>query len=284
MTIQVNGSQVIDHRREQSSQLDSVEPAAGVELDALVRVIKSSVIPQVTQVHTADASAAHRKSIGEADVDGLVQAVLGRHGQSPKTYLKQFLDAGLGDAKICLELLAPAAARLGGDWLSDDLSFYQVTTGTAQLQSLLRSLERSPFRTCAGAGAGRRVVFCGAPGEQHLFGLSMLDFFFRGDGWDTISTVGLSPDQTMEILRRSPCDLVAFSCSCSGLLEGLASVIQLTRSESVKNDTKIMVGGRLFSDNPDLVSAVGSDAGACDAGEAVRVARSLVDIQQLTDA
>ncbi|MGB7204019.1 MAG: cobalamin B12-binding domain-containing protein, partial [Anderseniella sp.] len=112
--------------------------------------------------------------------------------------------------------------------------------------------------------------------EQHLLGLSMLDFFFRRDGWETVSMIGSTPSETLSLLRRSPCDLVAISCSCTGLLDDLTSAIQLTRSESIKDDTKIMVGGRLFSGKPDLVRAVGADAGADDAAEAVKTARSLV--------
>lgn len=284
MTIQINGSRVAGPRQEQARRLDGPKPVAGAELDALVRVIKASVIPKITQVHTADADAAKSPGIREADVDRLLEAVLGGCEKSAENLLKQHLDAGVGDEQICLELLAPAAARLGSGWLSDDVSFYQVTTGAAQLQSLLRSLDRLRVSIAASAGCGRKVILCGAPGEQHLFGLAMLEFFFRREGWDAISTVGMSRDETLNILKRSPCDLVAFSCSCSGLLDGLASAIQLTRSESIKHDTKIMVGGQLFSDNPDLVSAVGCDAGACDAAEAVRVARSLVDIQHVADA
>ena len=281
MTILIDSAQVVDAEHDQPRQLADAKPVTGAELDALADVIEARVIPKITQVHGADAA---RECIAPADVDTLVRAVLGLHGKSPKSILKQHVDSGVSDEEICLDLLAPAARRLGGDWLSDDLSFYQVTTGAAHLQSLLHGLDRWQYGAVAGAGCGHRVVLCGAPGEQHLFGLSMLDFFFRRDGWETISTIGLPPEQVLNVLRRSPCDLVAFSCSCFGLLDGLASVIQLTRSESIKNDTKIMVGGQLFSDKPELVSAVGSDASARDAAEAMRVARSLVGIKHVGGA
>ncbi len=284
VTIFSNSAEIVDAEHEQARQLADPKPVTGTELDALVDVIEARVIPKITEVHGAGGADAEWQRIALADVDNLVRAVLGLHDQSPKSILKQHVESGVSDEEICLDLLAPAAARLGGDWLSDDLSFYQVTTGAAHLQSLLHSLDRWHYGAVAGAGCGRRVVLCGAPGEQHLFGLSMLDFFFRRDGWETISTVGLAPEQVLNVLRRSPCDLVAFSCSCSGLLEGLASVIQLTRSESIKNDTNIMVGGQLFSDKPELVRAVGSDAGARDAAEAIRVARSLVGARHVEGA
>ncbi|MEO1160285.1 MAG: hypothetical protein AAFW74_07480, partial [Pseudomonadota bacterium] len=108
---------------------------AGMELGALADVIEASVIPQITQVHTADATAAKSSCIAAADVGNLVQAVLGHYDKSPKNILNQYLDAGVGGREICLDLLTPAAARLGDGWLSDELSFYQVTTGAAQLQS-----------------------------------------------------------------------------------------------------------------------------------------------------
>jgi len=283
VTIQVNSSKVTEPQHEQPRRIENLKSVAGAELGALVDVIEASVVPKVTQVHTAGAGIEKHGCIGVADVEDLVQAVLGRHDKPPESLLKQHLDAGGGDEEVCLELLAPAAARLGSCWLSDDVSFYQVTTGVVRLQSLLRGLDRLRVSIATSAGCGHKVILCGAPGEQHLFGLSMLEFFFRRRGWDTISTIGMPPDEALSVLKRSPCDLVAFSCSCSGLLDGLASAIQLTRSESIKHDTKIMVGGRLFSDNPDLVSAVRSDAGACDATEAVRVARSLVEIRHIAD-
>lgn len=283
MTIQVNSSQVAAAQSEKARRPECLKSGAGTELEALVNVIEASVIPQITQVRTADADIAKCPGIGEREVDSLLEAVLGGHDKSAKNILKQHVNSGTSDEQICLDLLAPTAGRLGSGWLSDDVSFYQVTTGVAQLQSLLRSLDRLRLSIAASAGCGHKVILCGAPGEQHLFGLSMLEFFFRREGWDTISTVGMSPDETLSILKRGPCDLVAFSCSCSGLLDDLASAIQLTRNESIKHDIKIMVGGQLFSNNPDLVSAVGSDAGACDANEAVRVARSLIDARHAAD-
>ena len=211
--------------------------------------------------------------------------VLSRFGSpwpvTAKSIVEQHVDSGVSDAEICLDLLAPAAARLGGDWLSDDLSFYQVTTGAAHLQSLLRSLDRWQYGAVASGAGVRASGWCCAVRP-------MSSTCLASRCWISSSAVmagklfppsGCRPEQVLNVLRSSPCDLVAFSCSCSGLLEGLASAIQLTRSESIKNDINIMVGGRLFSDKPELVSAVGSDAGARDAAEAMRVARSLVGIK-----
>lgn len=277
MTIQITSSQVADRETEKSPGPDRLKLIASAELKMLSNVMEASVHSQTAKVHTGNEVVATGSCFGEAEISNLVKAVLRPDGKSAEAILQQNLDAGVSDEVICLELLAPAAARLGGNWQADEVNFYQVTTGIAQLQSLLRVLDGSHFYGTTGGGCGNRVVFCGAPGDQHLFGLSMLEFFFRRDGWDTISTIGMPPDEALNIANDSPCDLVAFSCSCSGLLDDLTSVIQLTRSESIKHDTKLMVGGQLFSSNPDLVNAVGADAGACDATEAVRIARSLVD-------
>ncbi|MGB7204127.1 MAG: B12-binding domain-containing protein, partial [Anderseniella sp.] len=135
--MQMKSLRVRSPEHEQPRRLAKLKSVAGLELGALVEVIEASVIPKISQVHGSANIALQSKGVSSVDVDDLVWAVLDLNERSPKDILKQQLDSGVSVEEICLGLLSPTAVRLGHKWLSDDLSFYQVTTGVARLQAIL---------------------------------------------------------------------------------------------------------------------------------------------------
>ena len=119
-------------------------------------------------------------------------------------------------------------------------------------------------------------MFAPAPGEQHNFGVLILDEFFHRAGWDVWTTPSATPEAIGEMVERESFEIAGLSISCDAFLAELASLIATIRRVSRNQSIAVMVGGRLFLDRPELVTAVGADGMATDGRQAVRLAETLL--------
>jgi methanogenic corrinoid protein MtbC1 len=179
---------------------------------------------------------------------------------------------------IYIDLLGGAARTLGMQWEEDEVTFTHVTTGVWRLQQMLHRFRplfqaESPARQ-----TGKRIFLSPMIGEQHSFGLMLLSEFFRRDGWDVQNTVASSVAELIDIVRGEWFDIVGFSVGNGERLDNLRAAIKAARRASRNLQVGIMVGGPVFSLNPDLVGQVGADVTAPDARTAVRLAEQTLTL------
>ena len=155
-----------------------------------------------------------------------------------------------------------------------DCDFVEVTVGLRRLHGLMRDLVPDFDDVDHEANDGSRAVFLAAPGEEHIFGMTMVERFFRLAGWRTRLT-----DMThyLDDLRREWFEIVGFSLSCMRHLPALATAVSQARVASLNPAILVLVGGPVFIGAPELAVDVGADATARDAAGAVQLARSLLD-------
>jgi methanogenic corrinoid protein MtbC1 len=70
--------------------------------------------------------------------------------------------------------------------------------------------------------------------------------------------------------------IAGLSLSREAMIPRLESLISSIRKKSRNSDIRIMVGGRVFLDNPDLVRSVGADLKAVDGRDAVTQAKKVM--------
>ena len=184
--------------------------------------------------------------------------------------------SGLQPESLYLDLLTPAARRLGAMWADDVCDFSEVTVGLVRLHHIMRSLEPDFMRDASVRPDSPRALLIQMPGEQHGLGISMVVQFFRRAGWDVWNEPVATSADLLDMVRQQSLALVGISVSCSERLEALASDIRAIRRVSRNSRVRIMVGGPIFAEHPQLASMVGADATAADAREAVQQARTLV--------
>jgi methanogenic corrinoid protein MtbC1 len=181
---------------------------------------------------------------------------------------------------IYLDLLAPAARRLGELWIEDLCDFTQVTVGLCCLQQLLHELSADFHSESADEfkAQDRRVLLAPIPGEQHTFGLYMVMEFFRRAGWDVWESPVTASHDLTEIVHRDWFEVVGFSLSCETRIEQLTAVIRAIRRASCNPRVGVLVGGRVFAEHPEFVALVGADAMAGDGKQSVLQAEQLVTL------
>lgn len=258
-------------------------PSAQERLTRLVRTIESDLIPRLIRAHRGAADVGEPvESAGPpeaAEIERFVTEVLADDDHGWQTMIEQFRQRNMAVSSIYLDLLSPAAHRLGEQWSEDLISFADVTVAVGRLQRIMRGL--SPlFDTEVDVLAdGRRALLIPAPGEQHTFGLSMVAEFFRRSGWEVVGGSGPESLDPVRAVRDEWFDVVGISVGVEARLEWLRSGVSALRRASRNKGIGVMVGGPIFVQRPERVSEVGADATARDGSEAPKVAERLLELR-----
>jgi methanogenic corrinoid protein MtbC1 len=251
--------------------------------DALWSTIEIEIIPRLMLAHRAEQHARRRTRFDGApataprgSVDDLAELALGGDANAAIDYVRGLRDSGASVEKLLLELLAPAARRLGEWWTADLCTFTDVTIALGRLQYLLRDLGLAEQATAVHAPA-RRALITAVPGEQHTFGSCMVADFLRRDGWEVRSEVFPSERALGAAVRADAYQLLGVSLSVDRGIATIKNSIDAARCGTCNGTLAIIVGGRVFVDAPELVADVGADGTAGDARAATDTAAALVD-------
>jgi len=253
---------------------------------ALARIVEAEIIPRLLLAHRSQAPGdtrvqAEGGTITAADAERFAAASLKSEAYALLVEVDVLLAAGISVETIFLDLLAPAARQLGIWWEEDICDFVDVTMGLWRLQEIVHELAaRSPGAAERRTGE-RRALFAPLPGEQHGFGSLMVEEFFRRAGWTTSSEVCVTEDDLVALVSKGWFELVGLTVSCEDHISRLPAVIGALRRASRNPRLGVMVGGRVFSEHPELAIGCGADATAADARRAVLVAETLLDVLAL---
>lgn len=241
----------------------------------LARAIQIDVVPQMLREHRQTVAPSFRR-IGVADVNAFAQITLTGDLAKAGDFVEALRLESVTLEAVYLELLEPAARRLGVLWEADQCDFTEVTMGLGRMQQVLRDLS-DEFRNEAECVAnGKRLLLIPAPGGQHTLGLFIVADFFARAGWDVWGGA-VSPHRDIcALVREEWFDVVGLSVGCATQMEVLAAAISAMRAASRNPLVGIMVGGPMFTANPACVAQVGADAMAANGLQAPDAAMALV--------
>ena len=237
----------------------------------LEQVIKVEVLPRLIAAHPKPPSGqtpgapAHGPALAD-HLDDFIRLLLKPDGDAALARVAALQADGALSQSICLDLLTPAARRLGLLWIEDDCDFLEVTVGVQILHRILRTLRSDRLANAEGDSLHNRFLLTAAPGETHVFGVAIVEKFFHDAGWDVVRS---NETAFMDELKTRWFHLAGFSLSENRNLGRLETAITKARRCSVNPDLRILVGGPVFLDNPELAKRAGADAMAHDAASAV---------------
>lgn len=243
----------------------------------LARVIEADIIPRLLLARgpVGRASAPASLEVDAEDIAAFAAMMVALDLRKAELVVARALEGGVAIEAVLLDLLAPTAQRLGQMWVDDELTFTDVTVGLCTLQNLLRSVTSGEAADPRALVDGR-ILLSAAPGEQHTFGVLMLETMFRRAGWDTVGLPLTDSDEICAMVGRRDFSLVGFSLSRESALDDLAALIGQVRAASRNPAVVVMVGGRVFNDAPTLARRVGADLTARDGKEALVASHSVV--------
>lgn len=259
----------------------AVRAPAADSPQALARIIESEILPRLRAPHSDNMSdpAPARADIPAGAADQFAAAALTDELRGLLDRVDVLLAGGVPVETIYLDLLAPAARRLGVWWESDACDFYDVTMGLWRLQEVLQTLSAFAPWSAPLAASARRALFAPAPGEQHGFGAALVEEFFRRAGWQTWNAPAADAAELAALVAARGYDVIGLTVSVERHLATLPATIAGLRRASRNPEIIVMVGGRVFVADPGLAARVGADATAVDAAAAVDTAEQLLAAQ-----
>ena len=154
-----------------------------------------------------------------------------------------------------------------------------MTLGIGRLQKLLAIFNDT--HAAPAVKQRRRVLMALAPGNQHSFGIAMVEQFLLAAGWQVQTEIFATADEIVEAARSTWFAVIGLTAAFHGQLDALSDVIARLRAHSSNPTVGIMVGGPMFTVTPTLALEVGADATAPNAPRAVLVAQKLFDLGNL---
>ena len=242
-------------------------------LARLARTIEGEIIPRLVLAHKTQGGPCRPEEITDAlptgeDVAALTVQVLRSDASDASALIDRVRRRGVPVESIFLDLLAPTARRLGEMWVADTCSFTDVTIGLGRLQQILRELSHACLTDPVGWQSGRRALLVPAACEQHNFGVLIVAEFLRRAAWDVTSEPVSTSEEVAAMVRGEWYAVIGLSLSREDGLEDLAHEIRMIREASRNREIGVLVGGRVFNDDPDAYTRVGADAMAIDGREA----------------
>ena len=252
---------------------------------SLARALEAEIIPRLVLAHhqreeepsgAAAPGGLVTGGIGSTDVDAFVRGVIAGDTTRELRIVEALRSSGASLDTLCMELLTPAARRLGDRWNADLCDFAQITIALWRLQQLLREFGPRFPTPIASRDSGLRALLVPAPGEEHTLGLAMVTEFFRRAGWRVSGNPPASIGELGQMAAADWFDVAGLAVSCETRLRLLAQSIGALRRASRNPDIRILVGGPLFVHRPELVALVGADATSTNARYAPAQAEQLL--------
>jgi methylmalonyl-CoA mutase cobalamin-binding subunit len=255
----------------------------------LVRTVEAEIIPRLVLSHREAnrlADAPDRASSCRGEVAEFAAIILGGDMAEACSSIDAMRASGQSLEQIYLDLMEPAAQRLGDLWNADACDFVAVTVGIMRLQQILHEFGLAFRREAEPREHGHRALLIPAPGEKesfgHLmfgtFGLAMAAEFLRRDGWDAYVDSSASSEEAATIARREWFDVVEISLSDESHIAELATGIRQIRRASRNRAIGVIVSGPVLRNHPEMTRCVGADAAATDGRQAAMQADDLMEL------
>jgi MerR family transcriptional regulator, light-induced transcriptional regulator len=255
------------------------------KLEDFASVIENLIVPRLLMVHARNEAKKARELAVRPQQEIVVEFANLTTKEDPSLateYVQRLIDDGILIEDIFLKVMAPAARYLGEQWVHDSCSFVEVTLGVARMHRLLREFNGVPAHLWSSAGEGHNALLLPTPGEQHTFGLRLVQEFMMREGWAVVNHPVEKLGDLKKVLQSQYFDVAGLSLSGETLIDNLTSAIRLIRTVSLNSEIKVIVGGNIFTERPELLKQCGADATAGDAPGAVRLANQWISHQLLS--
>ena len=256
---------------------DEPELFAALESEIIPRLMIANNLPNVYPMLVRSEPVDPRISFSARDRATFMDALLADDASLVSAVANSHLANGREPSTILMELFAWAARELGELWNDDQVSFVDVTVGLCRLhEALHRFSEQAGAPFLSNDPEAPSILIASAPGEQHVFGVLMAGEFFRQKGWSVTTDTSGDPASVLRLLTARQFDIAGVSASHDDAVFGLSNLVQKMRNTSRNPSLKILVGGYIFEQNPQLAHQLGADGMAGRGLDAPDLARNML--------
>lgn len=207
------------------------------------------------------------------DLKPIYQNVLDGQADAVLSSVRSALAAGVDPNSILNEALIAAMSEVGRLFEEGEYYVPDMLISARAMQAGLEILK--PKLVAAGVEPIGKVVLGTVKGDLHDIGKNLVGMMLSGAGFEVIDLgVDVAPEKFVAALGPDV-DLLGLSALLTTTMPGLENTIQAVKTARLPYKVKIMVGGAPVT--ADYAQKIGADGFAKDAGQAVTVAKSLLE-------
>lgn len=254
--------------------------------DSVNTIIETEIIPRLLMAHSSGEARAYvrgSQAINPEDAARFARLPLQLEAAGLIEEIDAFLERGVSVETVCIDLLAPAARKLGEMWERDECDFVDDTMGLWRLQEVMRDIAARAPEDHDNHAPPRSALFSPMPGDNHQFGAIMIEEVFSRGGWKSDVLIKPERRELLDRLTRERFDLVGLTLARDCPSAALGNLIKAMRNVSANPNLFVLVGGRMINDNPSVAIEVGADGTAPDALAALELANSMVKVAAARD-
>ena len=194
--------------------------------------------------------------LDHAHLELFLQILATESAVDPAVLLDTMIALHLEPEMIACDYAAEAARVLGEGWLSDELSFVDVTIRTERLHGLVRRVDEMIADSVVSKGPAALILV--AAGEQHTLGAFVLALQLRLAGFSAVVRVAPVAADLTVLLAANRFDLALVSIGCTAGLESGVGLVRTVRLMS-RGDMRVYVGGAVPVTDEVLLEKTGAD-------------------------
>jgi methanogenic corrinoid protein MtbC1 len=207
----------------------------------------------------------------------LLTALEGRRNDAQRL-LSEAFEGGVSVPDLHQHVLTRVQAEMGRMWQVGDVDVAEEHLGSRIVEEALILLRDRMPRV---EENGRSVLVAAVRGTLHDIGARMVADHFEMAGWRSFFLGADTPtDDIVAAIKHFDVDLVALSAGLGLNIRATAELVAAIRASHAA--VPVLVGGRPFSQLPDLWQNVGADGSATDSAGAVLEGDRLIERRSAT--
>jgi len=214
-------------------------------------------------------------NLTKIDYDQFLNQLISMHSDLAFQHILSLVEQGMSIKDVYLKVLQPTLYKVGELWQQRIITVAMEHYITAAVQHMIGRLYSILF---SNSERNKKTITAVCAGDElHEIGMRMVADFFELSGWDSIFLGSNIPNEVIiNHLIENPTQLFAISATTSSHLIEVRDLIKATKANPKLKDIKIIVGGHVFNETPDLWKSLGADGFAMDAEQAVILGTLLV--------
>jgi methanogenic corrinoid protein MtbC1 len=204
--------------------------------------------------------------------NGYLRALLGSDREKAHRLVRDYLEGGNSIRSVFVNVCGAAQREIGRLWQVNLISVAQEHFCTAATEVIMARLSERLIgrpRSC-----GLNVVAMCPPSEEHSVGLQMICELLELEGWPTHFLGPKVPvSSAVSFVAGMMPAFVLISVSTALRISEATKLVAAIRAAAPQ--TKIIVGGRIFENDPQLGARVGAHGVGKDPNEAVNLIERL---------
>lgn len=185
------------------------------------------------------------------------------------TALRKIMANGLTTSDVIDHILPEAARLLGQRWMDSEISFAEVSIGSARMQEAVRTL-RIQEGWVNTVQAKTKVLFIVPRPEQHTLGVFVAADQLRRRGAEVQFCIAPHPRQLVELVRDTRFAMIGLTVSGRRTLASVKELVDTIRTNTLSH-TPLVIGGPITQTSLDVKALTEVDHVITDIEDAARI-------------